>query len=83
MTMQVFYYQIVLFSLQYIKMNVNSTALSLLFSRSWRHIRPIRRLNQFFRLRATAIKNIFDGRRTYLRHPSHNTSTANPALRQL
>lgn len=34
MTMQVFYYQTVLFSLQYIKMNVNSAALFLLFSRS-------------------------------------------------
>ena len=83
MTMQVFYYQSVLFSLQYIKMNVNSTTLYTLFGHSWCHIWLIRRLNQFFRLRATAIKNMFDGRRTYLRHPSHVASTANPALRQL
>ena len=32
---------------------------------------------QSFPLRATAIKHMFDGRRTYLRHPSHKTSTAN------
>jgi hypothetical protein len=83
MAMQVFYYQTVLFSLQYTKMNINSAALSLLFSRSWRHVRLIRRLNQLFRLRATAIKNMFDGRCRYLRHPSHNASTANLALRQL
>ena len=36
---------------------------------------------QSFPLRATAIKNMFDGRRTYLRHPSHKTSIANTALR--
>ena len=34
---------------------------------------------QSFPLRATAIKNMFDGRRTYLRHPSHKMSTADMA----
>ena len=34
---------------------------------------------QSFPLRATAIKNMFDGRQTYLRHPSHQTSIANTA----